>query len=223
LQALRGDGLSASSRVGGRGAGWFLRFGFHRLSLQCIGDLLRLTLVIGLTVTLQVHLWRLPAQHAGGQGEARVREERPQECPVAGVVPEGVVKLRRDLADLGQVLPRDVWQVVVLIVVAYIQRNIVERAVVRVGLLWRMDRVVLCNPSGAQWVQANSEHGGGQHVTEALGAQVPQHSDVCTHLGDPVEGNPGLIAAELKVVTQGAQCLQGGNMITNECEGGEVS
>src|SRR5207237_285758 len=66
-----------------------------------------------------------------------------------------VVKLRGHRAQLRQIVPWDRGQIVVLIVVAHIQRDAVDRPVVTERLLIDIIRVMLLHPTSAYWMQAN--------------------------------------------------------------------
>ena len=54
-----------------------------------------------------------------------------------------VVKLRSNRFHLGQAEPRDLWKVVVLVVVSNVESDPIQRSVVRVGLLAIHKGVVL--------------------------------------------------------------------------------
>src|SRR6266513_1587358 len=66
-----------------------------------------------------------------------------------------VVQLRGNREQLRQIVPWDRGQIVVLIVVAHIQRNAVDRPVVTERLLIEIIRVMLLDPTSAYWMQAN--------------------------------------------------------------------
>ena len=66
-----------------------------------------------------------------------------------------LVELRSDASNLRQARPRHVHQVVMLVVVADVERHFVERSVVRIGLLTGNEGEVLLNPAGTERMQAN--------------------------------------------------------------------
>merc|ERR1719375_2580156 len=80
---------------------------------------------------------------------------------------EVVVELGREPLERGQARPRDVAEVVVLVVVADVPREPVERAVVRVGLLLVVkvrEYVVLRDEVAGAWVQPAREEDAKDHV-----------------------------------------------------------
>src|ERR1700677_2869857 len=68
-----------------------------------------------------------------------------------------VVKLRRHGFEFGQVIRGDSREVMVLIVVADIERRDIDRAIVAEGLLLRIIGIVLLYPPATHRVQADRE------------------------------------------------------------------
>src|ERR1700680_1883620 len=80
------------------------------------------------------------------QRDPSVAEETHEERRPRLVRLETFVELRGDLPDLREARPRDSHQIVVFVVIPDVERHLVERAVVRVGLLAGREREVLLDP-----------------------------------------------------------------------------
>ena len=89
------------------------------------------------------------------QAVAFVENELKEQSSPRRMILQVVVKLRGHRAQLRQIIPWDRGQIVVLIVVAHIQRDTVDRPVVTERLLIEIIRVMLLDPTSAYWMQAN--------------------------------------------------------------------
>ncbi|TNN63945.1 hypothetical protein EYF80_025787 [Liparis tanakae] len=78
----------------------------------------------------------------------------------------------------GQPASRDAGEVVVLVVVAHVEGEQVEGAVVGVGLVALEEHVVLGDEVARDGVQAHPQHGAGQHVDHGLGPPQPAEQGV---------------------------------------------
>src|SRR5207237_654383 len=68
-----------------------------------------------------------------------------------------VVKLRGNRAQLRQIMPRNRGQIVVLIVVAHVQRDEIDRPVIAERFLVEIIRVMLLKPASTHRMQSNRE------------------------------------------------------------------
>lgn len=78
----------------------------------------------------------------------------------------------------GQPAAWNAGEVVVLIVVAHIEGEKVERAVVGIGLVALEEHVMLSDEVARDRVKAHAQHGAGQHVDHRLGAPQPVEGKV---------------------------------------------
>ncbi len=79
---------------------------------------------------------------------------------------------------LGEISPCDVWEVVMLVVIANVVCQHVQRAVVRVCLRLAIDYIVLCNEVPSRGVNAASHEGGEQEVQDGLRSEEVHHAKV---------------------------------------------
>lgn len=75
----------------------------------------------------------------------------------------------------------------VLVVVAHVEGEEVEAAVVRVGLVALEEHVVLGDEVARDGVQAHPQHGAGQHVNHRLSPPHPVQQEVKAHLDRHVD------------------------------------
>eukprot|EP00754_Rhynchopus_humris_P014920 Rhum_TRINITY_DN14420_c26_g1::Rhum_TRINITY_DN14420_c26_g1_i1::g.89568::m.89568 len=101
-----------------------------------------------------------------------------------------VVELRRNLAHLGQTRPRDVREVMVLVVVAHVEGQVVQGAVVRVRLRPVDELKVLRQEVPRHRVQAAREERAEQEVEERQRAPQLDDGHHRGHLHAPVEQRP---------------------------------
>src|SRR6185503_9497696 len=97
----------------------------------------------------------LAALDAAVAADAWIRHEAPERCRPRTVDVQRVVKLRREGAQLREARAGDVRKVVVLVVVAHVEREPVERAVIRVRLLARAEHVMLGDVMTGNGMQAH--------------------------------------------------------------------
>src|SRR5262245_26923000 len=89
--------------------------------------------------------------------QVAVEEEAPQDLEPRAVRVEMVVELRRERLHLGEVDPRNAHQVVVLVVIADVEGDPVQRPVVGVRLLAGDEGVVLLDPARPDDVEPDPE------------------------------------------------------------------
>mmetsp|Transcript_73308 Transcript_73308/g.210539 ORF Transcript_73308/g.210539 Transcript_73308/m.210539 type:complete len:242 (+) Transcript_73308:3-728(+) len=112
-------------------------------------------------------------------------ESRPR-CTLWQVV----VEFGCDFPNLGQVRPRDVRKVMVLVVVADVVREHVQRPVVRVRLCHAIDDVVLGKKVAGRRVDGAGEKGAQEEVEQALWAEGCRHRPIERQLHCPIQGQP---------------------------------
>mmetsp|Transcript_8718 Transcript_8718/g.21037 ORF Transcript_8718/g.21037 Transcript_8718/m.21037 type:complete len:242 (-) Transcript_8718:369-1094(-) len=106
------------------------------------------------------------------------------------VVVEAVVVLGRDLVELVQPRPRDPREVVVLVVVPDAVGDQVQRAVVGVRLLARVEGVVLSDEVPGHGVQPAPKEAARHEVKESLPAHQPKDGGIKRDAGDDVNHVP---------------------------------
>src|SRR6478609_5490536 len=89
-----------------------------------------------------------------------------------------VVKLRRHGAQLRQIVPRDRWQIVVLIVITHVQRHQVDRSIVTERLLVEVVSVMLLNPACPHRVQPNGKQKREHQIKKARPAAEINYRDI---------------------------------------------
>ena len=91
--------------------------------------------------------------------EKKAEEEGNPGC----VIIEGIVIFRGGLADPGQLVPGNRREIVVFVVMAHIEGDHVQPAIVAVGLLvFIVGQVMFLDPAGAQRMEANREEEAGK-------------------------------------------------------------
>src|SRR5438270_6108473 len=80
---------------------------------------------------------------------------------------EVLVKFGSHGAQLRQIVPWYRWQIMVLIVIAHVQRQPVDRSVITKRLLIKIVRVVLLNPAGTYRVQPDRKEKGEHEIKKA--------------------------------------------------------
>ena|SRR5436190_13202843 len=80
----------------------------------------------------------------------------------------------------------------VLVVVADVQRDLVQRAVVAVGFLGRRDKVVLLDPAAAEGMEANREEERHGEIGKSLRSQVEIDGCIETELNRKVQEDPSV-------------------------------
>src|SRR5439155_7715462 len=108
---------------------------------------------------------RSPDDSAEQRHAAVAKEHEKQPRP--GVVrAKRIVEFWRRGADPWQTRPRDADKVVVLVVIAGIEADAVERSVIRIRLLARFEDVVFLDPSGAERMQSDREDHGHEQILD---------------------------------------------------------
>lgn len=159
-----GLGRAARHALGRRRLGRGRHDLLRRRQLRQLGRLGRLGQIrhdARLAVRLAVALDTREGRHA------RVRDKVPQRARPRLGLRQRVVELGRDLAHLRQTEARDARKVVVLVVVADVPGQVVERTIVRVGLLALDKLIVLRDKVARDRVQAESEPVRDEQVADA--------------------------------------------------------
>src|SRR5262245_31621162 len=125
------------------------------------------------------------------------------------MAPKRLVGLRRGLADARQPVPGNRRKVVMLVVVAHVERNLVQLAVVAIGLLAREEDVVFLDPSGSQRVEADAEEQRGEQVEKSTGPDPYPHRHVEGDLRDEIQHDPSVDGLDL-AQSRGSQGLKYG-------------
>jgi len=83
---------------------------------------------------------------------------------------QGLVELRCSRLQFRELRPGDLGEIVVLVVISDVARHVVDGSVVRVCLLKRLDRPMLCDPSRTERMEkeTDGEQGGEQVVAQSL-------------------------------------------------------
>ena len=126
----------------------------------------------------------------GVRAHVLVEDEVPDNLDPGRVVGEVVVVLGGQALDLGQARVGDVGEVVVLVVVAHVEEDKVERAVVGVRGLPPAEQVVLRDEVAGQRVQPQPQQGPGHQVHQRLQAEGGEDDVVEGELADEVDQLP---------------------------------
>src|ERR1041385_1630911 len=97
---------------------------------------------------------------------------------------ERVVHLGRDFAYFRKAVPRYGWEVVVFVMVADVESDHIQGAVVATGFLGSRNEVVLLNPAGAQRMRADREEEGCQQITKRSRSEIGVDRDIEAELHD---------------------------------------
>src|SRR5262249_25786516 len=124
------------------------------------------------------------------QGDPGIEDELEQEFGPGGMAHERVVHLGRDFAYFRKAVPRYGWEVVVFVVVADVERDQIQEAVVAISFLGRRNEVMLLNPAGAQGMQAHREQEGCQQISKGSRSDIRVDRDIKGELYKNVEDNP---------------------------------
>src|SRR5438270_3136047 len=89
-----------------------------------------------------------------------------------------VVKLGRHAPQFGQIVPRDRRQIVVLIMVAHVQRNPVNGTVVAVSLLVWIVGIMLLNPPRPDRMKTDGKERGKGEIEKAGPAEKVDYANV---------------------------------------------
>ena len=100
---------------------------------------------------------------------------------------QAVIELGGDSLDFGQAGAGDVREVVVLHMVAHVEREVVPRAVVGVGLVASVEHVVLCDKVGTHRVEAHAQECTGDEIHQRLHPKEVENEPVEDYLHDIVE------------------------------------
>eukprot|EP00160_Parvularia_atlantis_P010085 Unigene1986_Nuclearia_a/m.6185 Unigene1986_Nuclearia_a/g.6185 ORF Unigene1986_Nuclearia_a/g.6185 Unigene1986_Nuclearia_a/m.6185 type:complete len:385 (+) Unigene1986_Nuclearia_a:121-1275(+) len=124
-------------------------------------------------------------------------DEVPRDEDPGRVVRQRAVQLGRHGLELRQAGPGDVGEVVVLVVVAHVEREPVERAVVRERLMRACEDVVLADKVPRTRVQRAREERRGEEVQQRAEAEKVVDDGVKGKLNNPVgqEHDVGLLVA----------------------------
>src|SRR6185503_6025842 len=88
-------------------------------------------------------------------GVLRIKNELEEETAPGAVTLQGVVELRGERAQPGQIIPRDGREIVMLVVITHVEADTIDWPVITVGLLVRIVRVMFLDPTCTDRVQAN--------------------------------------------------------------------
>ncbi len=113
-------------------------------------------------------------------------DEIVQDLDPRVVTRQVVVEFGCHLLHLGQSVAGYVGEVVVLVVVAHVEGDQIERAVVRVGLVALDEHVVLGDEVAGDGVEAETEQKSEPHVAQRLDAKEVEDGVVEHDLDDPV-------------------------------------
>src|SRR5438132_13197486 len=94
---------------------------------------------------------------AGIKTVSLVKNELEKQSGPGPVTLQIIVKFRRHRAQLRQIVPWDRRQIVVLVVIAHVQRYTIDRSVIAERLLVEIVGVMLLDPTSAHWVQPNGK------------------------------------------------------------------
>ncbi len=124
------------------------------------------------------------------EGEFFAEDEAEKEfCPGA-VAGEGVVKRGGGFFYAREFVPGDGGKIVVFVVVADVERDVVENAVVAVGFLLSVCEKMFLYPAGAEGVEPNGEKETIEEVEGGFGAEEPGDGGDKGDLDGGVEDDP---------------------------------
>ena len=114
----------------------------------------------------------------------QVHIEHRQPGAVLGKI---VIELTSNTLDFWELRARDIREVVVLHVVAYIEGQIVPGAVIRVRLISSVKHVVLGNEVGRHWMDAQREHSANQKIVQRFEPPEVPNESINGYLHDQVQ------------------------------------
>ncbi len=117
----------------------------------------------------------------------RAHNEIVQDLDPRVVTRQVVIELGRNLSHLAESVAGYVGEVVVLVVVAHVEGDQIERAVVRVGLVALDEHVVLGDEVARDGVETEAEHGADEQVENGLRSPEVVHGIVECELNDQVD------------------------------------
>jgi len=126
---------------------------------------------------------------------------------------KGIVELRGQGLHFGESCPRDLHEVVVLIMIAHVETKFVQGPVIRIGLLGRVfgtfgrDEVVLLDPAGPQGMKAQAEKGGEKKIQEGSPSRPEKTEAKKTHLHQKVQKDPSVEKSHLFQTSRPGQAL----------------
>ena len=168
-------------------------FGLDCLSVDGVTRLLLLLLLLRMVLLILVLLKngvlasdRVVAMDARVRSHLRTRDEVVEHFDPRVVARNVVVVLGRYLANLGQTIAGYVGEVVMLVVVADVEGDEIERTVVRVGLVALDEHVVLGYEVTGDGMKAEAEQCAADQVEERLVAACVQDEQVEGDLHDAV-------------------------------------
>lgn len=98
-----------------------------------------------------------------------------------------VIVLRCHLPHLWQSAPRDIREVVVLIVITHIEGDIIERPIITVRLETFVEHVVLRDEVSSHWMESHSQQGSPSQIEYPLSSKVIKHQEVAGELDNVVD------------------------------------
>jgi len=138
-----------------------------------------------------VHSLRKVANTTSVRPHVVPKHEVPEDLEPRGVVGQVVVELGSDAPHLRQTVVRNVWEIVVLDVIAKIINEEIQRAVVAAGRLALREEIVLWDKVASQRVQPQSKRGPTQKVHEGPDAEEVVDQHVETDLDEEVDDLEG--------------------------------
>lgn len=118
-------------------------------------------------------------------------ESEKKLCPGA-VAGKGIIKRGGGFLYAREFVPRNGGEIVVFVVVANIERYIVENAIVAVGFLLAVCKKMFLHPAGAEGMQPNGEEKTVEKVEGGFGAEEPGDCGDKDDLDSGVEDDPSV-------------------------------
>ncbi len=103
-----------------------------------------------------------------------------------------IVKLRRHRFQFRQIIPRNRRQIMVLIVIAHVEREKIDRAVITVGLLVRIVCVMLLNPARAHRVEPDRKEKRKHEIKKSGPATKINHRHVVGSRAEKIHDKPAV-------------------------------
>src|SRR5436190_21791757 len=102
------------------------------------------------------------------------------------MVLQTVIKLRSESVQLGQVVPGNARQIVMLIVVTHVETNSIDRAVITVGLLVGIIGIMLLDPTRAYWMKSDREEERKSQIKQARPPAEVNDTDIIQDSGGQI-------------------------------------
>lgn len=128
---------------------------------------------------------------SGMRSHIRVKDKIPEYFEPRGVVGQIVVELWGDPTNFSQPGVRDVWEVMVLNVVPYVEEDGVEGAVVTHGGLSFEEEIMLRDEVTSRGMEAKTPGCSQEEINQGLGAKTLEDEVVERKLDNPVNDLQG--------------------------------